>query len=370
MSSEIDRSVIHSLVQEWQDTLRNESRVHISGAKTKSALHSIELEHVEISTRRLSGIMNYDPQEFVVTVLAGTRILDIEQSLAERGQYLPFDPMLVSQGATIGGCVATNTAGSGRFRFGGIRDFLIGIRFIDGEGNNIHGGGRVVKNAAGFDFPKLMVGSRGRLGLIYELTFKVFPKPQAYATLIADFAECEQAVQRMTQWAGSPFDIEALDLMVVPGNPPRYELAIRIGGVESVLQDRMNRIRDGLPNTRCWMKDEDMEFWKDGRDLRWAQPNTCIYKLPITPKDILGLESKLVRSYIQRRYSVGGNVAWFAIDPSRPMGEVPVHPSLCVIRPLGADSDQVGDSAFARFDSEGPFARAIQRALDPHSRFL
>lgn len=358
------------MIQHWQDLLRNGSCVHISGAKTKSALHSIGKENVEICTRSLSGIVTYEPQEFVVTVLAGTRIRDIEQTLAEQGQYLPFDPMLVSQGATIGGCVATNTAGPGRFRYGGIRDFLIGIRFIDGEGNNIHGGGRVVKNAAGFDFPKLMVGSRGRLGLMYELTFKVFPKPQAYGTLIADFAECEPAVQRMTQLAGSPFDIEALDLLVVSGNPPTYKLAIRIGGVESVLQDRMNRIRDGLPKPRCWMKDEDMEFWKNERDLRWDQPNAFIYKLPITPKDVLGLESKLVRSSVQRRYSVGGNVAWIAIDTACAEQEFPVNPSLCVIRPTGTDTESPAADAFSQNAPEGHFARAIKRALDPHSRFL
>ncbi len=96
-----------------------------------------------------------------MTMLAGTRVSEVISILGKQGQYLPFDPLLADRGATIGGTVASNAAGSGRFRFGGIRDFLLGVRFVDGRGKCIRGGGQVVKNAAGFDYPKLLVSQLG-----------------------------------------------------------------------------------------------------------------------------------------------------------------------------------------------------------------
>ena len=107
--------------------------------------------------------------------------------LAEHGQYLPFDPPLAAAGATLGGTVAAGLSGPGRYRYGGVRDFVLGVRFVDGMGNLVRGGGKVVKNAAGFDFPKLMVGSLGRLGVLAELSFKVFPQPPAFATLAVSY---------------------------------------------------------------------------------------------------------------------------------------------------------------------------------------
>ena len=89
-------------------------------------------------------------------------------------------------GATIGGTVAAGVSGSCRYRFGGIRDFLIGVRVVDGEGRVIRSGGKVVKNAAGFLLHQAMVGSCGRLGVVAELTFKVFPAPEAHATVRVD----------------------------------------------------------------------------------------------------------------------------------------------------------------------------------------
>ena len=114
--------------------------------------------------------------EFTFTALAGTPVREIAAALAERGQYLPFDPMLREAGATLGGTVAAGLSGPGRFRYGGLRDFILGVRFVDGEGRLLRLGGKVVKNAAGFDLPKFFVGSLGRFGVLAEMTFKVFPK--------------------------------------------------------------------------------------------------------------------------------------------------------------------------------------------------
>jgi glycolate oxidase FAD binding subunit len=95
----------------------------------------------------------YEPGEFTFTALAGTPVGEVKQLLAEQGQYLPFDPLLVERGATLGGVVAAGTAGPGRYRYGGVRDLLMGVRFVDGLGRLVGGGGQVVKESAGVDVP-------------------------------------------------------------------------------------------------------------------------------------------------------------------------------------------------------------------------
>ncbi|MFN9911536.1 MAG: FAD-binding protein, partial [Pirellulaceae bacterium] len=104
---------------------------------------------------RCQGILEYDPSEFTITARAGTPLSELVDALAEQGQYFPFDPPLVAQGATLGGLVSSGISGSSRLRFGGIRDFVLGVRWVDGTGAIAVAGGKVVKNAAGFDIPKL-----------------------------------------------------------------------------------------------------------------------------------------------------------------------------------------------------------------------
>lgn len=184
----------------------------------------------------LSGVLAYDPAEFTIRVLAGTPVQAIVDELSTHRQYLPMDPprlpaasIAASDGiasgpdastttsrATIGGTVAAGISGPGRFRFGGVRDFLLGCTVIDGQGRVIRGGGHVVKNAAGFDLPKWMVGSCGRQGIMAELTLKVFPQPSAKVIVEVDFASKPDPVEASMQaaaWIGrQPWDLDALHL--------------------------------------------------------------------------------------------------------------------------------------------------------------
>ena len=170
-----------------QELLREGRRVLPRGGGSKPALSGTALAArlglAEMEMTAIAGVVEYDPDELTFTALAGTRLLDILPLLASNGQYLPFDPLFVEHGATLGGTVAAGASGSGRYHFGGVRDFILGVRYINSEGQLVRGGGKVVKNAAGFDLPKLMVGSMGSLGVLVELSFKVFPRPEAYATL-------------------------------------------------------------------------------------------------------------------------------------------------------------------------------------------
>ena len=168
--------MLPSTVQELQSIVRAYPRVLPRGGGTKPALSTPRGGETPIDLSRLSGMLDYEPGEFVFTALAGTRVYTISSVLAGHGQYLPFDPLLVERGATLGGTVAAGASGPGRYRYGGVRDFQLGVRFVNGGGEIVRAGGKVVKNAAGFDIPKLMVGSLGQLGVLVELSFKVFPR--------------------------------------------------------------------------------------------------------------------------------------------------------------------------------------------------
>ena len=144
------------------------------GAGTKAPLCHVEGETRLINLSGIAGIIDYDPSEYVFTARAGSTLKEINTALRQNGQYLPFDPPLVEAGSTLGGTVAAGLSGPGRIRYGGLRDFIIGAKFVNGEGKILKGGGKVVKNAAGFDFPKFLAGSLGRLAIFLEISFKVF----------------------------------------------------------------------------------------------------------------------------------------------------------------------------------------------------
>src|SRR3954452_23844304 len=195
---------------ELVDAVRSTPHLLAVGAGTKPRLSSVDA--VKLSTARLRGISEYDPSEFTFTAGAGTPVSEIAAALAERGQYLPFDPMLVDAGATLGGTVAAGPSGPGRFRFGGLRDFILGVRFVDGAGRLLRMGGKVVKNAAGFDLPKFFVGSLGRFGVLAELTFKVFPRPAASLTLRLNAETLDAAATILNEAGSSRFEFETLDV--------------------------------------------------------------------------------------------------------------------------------------------------------------
>ncbi len=346
-------------IAEVQDIVRKAAKVHALGAGTKTAFHPDVEGVINIPTDGLQGVVSYDPQEFVITVLSGTRVSEVIGVLAERGQYLPFDPLLNQSHATIGGTVASNAAGPCRFRFGGIRDFLIGVRFIDGRGNCIRGGGQVVKNAAGFDYPKLMVGSQGKLGWIYELTFKVFPRPESFATMIGKFSELDQAFDCMNRIASSAMDAEAIDLIPSLDVPKGYELAVRIGGIADALPNRLNRLQACMEPSQILTGDQDALYWLNASNFTWAMGESLL-KMPIAPRAIPDWEKALSKAGSPRRYSVGGNVVWIA-------GTMPDAGTI----PLGAAQTFLGKACSNGVPSEpGPFGLAIKRALDPDMKWV
>jgi len=162
--------------------------------------------------RSIAGIVDYEPTELVITARAGTTLTELEQLLADNGQMLAFEPPHFGADATVGGCVAAGLSGPRRVSFGptygGVRDFILGARLIDGRGELLRFGGTVMKNVAGYDVSRLLAGSMGTLGVIVDVSLKVLPRPITHHTLTFEMPAAA-AVDKLNDWAGQPLPLSA-----------------------------------------------------------------------------------------------------------------------------------------------------------------
>lgn len=360
-----------------QEAVRGSSRVQVRAGGSKSGLHAPQEgtlpEATLLDLRGLSGMLEYEPGEFVFTALAGTPLRTIEAELARHGQYLPFNPPLAAQGATLGGTVAAGLSGAGRQRYGGLRDFLIGARFVDGQGRLIRSGGKVVKNAAGFDQHKLLIGSLGSLGVLVDLSFKVFPQPPAYGTLRIDLPTVADGVALLRRLATTRFDLEALDLHASPDSfdggfgdrfPKGAVLYIRLGGPLSVLTQRLHMLAASLGAGEIDAEAEP-HFWRSGDAFAWLPPGYALVKVPVTLDRITHLDAVLAEARAVRRYSSGGNVAW--VGWSGKLAALDVH-----LRVLGLGGLVVlgrTETPLLGVRSGTTFAQRLKTVLDPQNKF-
>ena len=348
--------------KEVQEAVRAHSRVWPRGSGSKPALSAAPADDVILDLSGLAGMLEYDPAEFTFSALAGTPVAQVEALLAGHRQYLPFDAPFARGGATIGGAVAAGLAGPGRYRYGGVRDFVIGVQLVDGEGALIKGGGRVVKNAAGFDLPKLMVGSLGRLGALVALSFKVFPRPEAYATLRVDLPDLPAALAALVRLTTSHFDLEALDL-----EPPGC-LWARLGGTAAPLRQRVEQVRTFVGGQADVLEGpEEQHLWDAAREFAWVPATAALVKVPLTPKRIPALDAALVSVGAERRYSVGGNVAWIAWAEGLRIADLDQALSAQGLSGLVVRGS-LGRTILGTITGEA-FARRVKVALDPAGRF-
>ena len=359
-----------SQVKEIQEAVRRHARVLATGGGSKPALSTPGDDGVvRIDVSPLRGILFYDPEEFTFSAWAGTPVAAVAADLAQNGQHLPFDPPLSAQGATLGGTVAAGANGSGRYRYGGVRDFLIGVRFVDGRGNLLQGGGKVVKNAAGFDFPKLMVGSLGRLGILTELTFKVFPAPRSTASLRADFATLDAGLDAVVRLGRSTFDLEGVDLVATAKG---VSLWLRVGGLADTLPGRMERISDFLTDRSEPVRIERFEngekgvvHWKEMASMEWAPEDGLLVKVPVTPTKVRQVDAAWASQGAIRRYSVGANVAWVAWPGSTRA----LHDSLADAGLAGVVLRGSSGHPWVGRPTGRRFLERIAAALDPDDKF-
>ena len=184
---------------------RTPLRIRAGGTKDFYGASS-EGELLDVAAYR--GIVDYEPKELVLTVRAGTPLDEIERALEADGQMLPFEPPHFGAGATIGGTVAAGLSGPRRAFTGAVRDFVLGTRIIDGKGQDLSFGGRVIKNVAGYDVSRLMAGAFGMLGVLLDISFKVLPRPAEETTLRFAMDEV-RAIETMNRWMGMPLPLSA-----------------------------------------------------------------------------------------------------------------------------------------------------------------
>jgi glycolate oxidase FAD binding subunit len=225
----------------------------IRGGGSKSFLGAAQGERLD--TRGLNGIISYEPTELVVTVGSGTPLLELEALLAEQGQCLAFEPPHFGwsepdsasiRSATVGGTVAAGLAGPARASVGGVRDYLLGVKLINGLGQALTFGGQVMKNVAGYDVSRLMVGARGTLGLLTEVSLKVLPVAPAEASLCF-VLEQHEALEQLHRWGGEPLPLNA-SRWVMDDSCPR--LFVRLRGAAAAVEAACKKMLAEVPGQR------------------------------------------------------------------------------------------------------------------------
>ncbi len=232
-----------------------------------------------VSLEKLNRVLDFQPANLTVRTEAGITLDALNQELAAGGQFLPLDPPCPDR-ATIGGILATNSSGSLRVRYGAARDLLIGLRVALTDGQIVRGGGQVVKNVAGYDLPKLFIGSLGTLGVIVEATFKLAPLPKNTETLVAQFREIDQAgavAARVLSSPLLPLAVEILDpsasAQLKVGDSPT--LVVRFGGVAGAVTRQLQDVaqwsrEDGSARTTIVVN--DAALWARVRDFVAEHP--------------------------------------------------------------------------------------------------
>lgn len=340
--------------------------VRLAGAGTKAPA-AADLARRDVLDRLdlsgLRGIASYNPAECVITALAGTPVAELEAALAAHHQYLPFDPTHVRAGGTIGGTVASGLSGSGRYRYGGVRDFIIGARVVDGHGRLIASGGQVVKNAAGFLLHHALVGSAGRLGAIAEVTFKVFPRPEARATLRARCPSLADAVDAHERLRATAMDLEALDLATESDGGAT--VWVRLAGAAPALPARIARVQGVLAcAAEVLAAGDDASVWSDAAELSWASAATTVIKVPTTPSRILTVVDTLAPLGVCR-VQCGGAVTLLATR--RPVDLV--HAALAGHGWRGVVVQGAAHGRLLGATAPPAFADRVRLALDPDRRF-
>ena len=275
-----------------------------------------------LSTQNLSGITLYEPRALTIVAGAGTPLSKVSSTLAKEGQRLSFEPpdlrgLLGTTGEpTIGGVAAANASGPRRIQSGAARDSFIGVRFVDGLGNIVKNGGRVMKNVTGYDLVKLMAGSHGTLGVLTEVAFKVLPSPPTRVTLLFEGLTPDHAVDAMSMALASPYDVNgaAHTTAGVDGDPVTM---IRIEGFEGSVAHRAEALSQRLKNVGRIAVETDRE--KTGAGWAWVRDVAAfkdkpgaVWRISVKPSDAPDAINRLDATGILMDW--GGGLIWALVQ--------------------------------------------------------
>ncbi|MEK6216418.1 MAG: FAD-binding protein [Boseongicola sp.] len=346
--------------------------LRVFGGDTRPVGHIVEGEELSISA--MSGITLYEPGALTLVAKAGTPVAEIEAALTAEGQMLAFEPMnhgvmMGTSGVpTIGGVVAGNVSGPRRVHVGACRDYLLGVRFVDGRGEVIKSGGRVMKNVTGYDLVKLMAGSRGTLGVLSEVSLKVLPRPDAVATLVLNGLEDAEATSAMAAALGSPFEVTgAVHHRGLIADETLTML--RVEGFAASVAYRAEALRLQLLEFGDWKIETD----QDGQAVRWQWARDVeefmgeqgdVWCLSVKPSDAAVIAERAAAT--DALYDWAGGRVWLCVakghDVRLALGEAGGHATLV------RASDET-KSRLRVFQPEAPplaaLAKGLRERFDP-----
>ncbi len=326
-----------------------------------------------LTTSGLSGVTLYEPGALTLVAQAGTPLEEVRETLAGQGQRLAFEPMdhrglLGTSGTpTIGGVFAANVSGPRRIQSGAARDFLLGVRFVDGQGQVTRNGGRVMKNVTGYDLVKLMAGSYGTLGVMTEVALKVLPAAHHSATITLAGLDDATAVAALSRALGSPFEITGAAHRQTPEGP---QTCLRIEGFEKSVAYRAGQIRTLLADLGAAGIETDAEantaLWRDIRDVApFHEGGGDVWRLSVKPSDAPGIVAQVEGA--EALYDWGGGLVWLRVAQNTQAGTIRAavaetggHATLIrgnraggVFQPLAPAIAALQDGLRARFDPRG-----------------
>ena len=256
------QDIADQLAHAIREAAAKRTALRIRGGGTKD-FYGGALQGEVLETRAYTGIVDYDPTELVLVARSGTKLAEVDALLREHGQMLGFEPPHFGDAATIGGCIAAGLSGPRRPRAGAARDFVLGVRMLDGKATDLRFGGQVMKNVAGYDVSRLMAGALGTLGLLLEISIKTLPLPRSELTLRREH-DAAQALELMNAWAGKPLPVTGtchLD----------NQLYVRLEGAEPAVRAAAKKlggdqVADG-PAFWTRVRDQRLEFFESAPAL-------------------------------------------------------------------------------------------------------
>ncbi|QAY96123.1 glycolate oxidase subunit GlcE [Methylovirgula ligni] len=312
----------------------------IEGGGTRAGLGRPVAAQTRLSTRGLTGITLYEPSELVISARAGTPLNEIEAALKDKNQALAFEPMdhralYGTQGEpTLGGIAAGNISGPRRISAGAARDFLIGLRFVNGRGEIIKTGGRVMKNVTGLDLVKLLCGSHGTLGVITEATFKVLPHPASAATLALYGLADGKAVAALCAALGSPLFVSAAAHLPAGLATPEPLTLFRLEGPQASVDERLSALRRTLApfeSGEALAPDYAGALWRAIRNIvpLVSPPDAAIWRISVQPTRAPKFVDLLLKQVAARYYyDWGGGLVWLSIAATGDAGAAAVRAAL------------------------------------------
>ena len=275
-------------VEEIQERVREAGEkgggLHVFGGRSKRRVGR-RVEAAEgLDVSGVGGVVSYEPRELILVVRPGTGLKVVEGLLASEGQHLSFEPPHWGEKATIGGTVGGNLSGPRRFKVGALRDFILGVELVEGRGEVIKAGGKVVKNVTGYDLSKVMAGAFGTLGVLTEVCFKVWPKPECQQTLVFGGVGVEKGQELMLEWARLPYEITGLAHGM--GEGKEEWTWVRVEGPEAAVKIQVEKLKGvGAGAAAVLEGEESAKVWRDIREWGRFEPEEgmCVWRLAQPP---------------------------------------------------------------------------------------